>query len=79
MARTCPLEVYEVFGRDLEVSGREVVLDGRVDLHDVTALAAHVDVHYPTQQTHKQLYYSTWQNAQICMYVCTYMYIAPES
>ena len=40
----CLLEVDVVSGRDLDGVWHEVVLDGRVDLHDVAALAAHVDV-----------------------------------
>ena len=73
MTRTRPLEVYEVIGRDLEVSGREVVLDGRVDLHDVAALAAHVDVHYPTQTKAQKYGISARQNVQMyrTVHTCT--------
>jgi hypothetical protein len=39
-----PLDVQAVAVGDGEVVGREIVLDGRVGLHNVAALAAHVEV-----------------------------------
>ena len=42
---TCPLKMHQILGCDIQIGWEEIILHGRVSLHDIASLASHLKVH----------------------------------